>query len=163
MKVLFSHSVYFLYKKGTAKLLTALFHAQALISKSFIRYGLPLFSVQCEWALGQRIHVISGIMQSLRASTPSSLAALRAARVWIGRIADFNLAVEKHVRVFADVLEGFQAETLRLQIRTGVELQSIIHFATEKKSKIVKIKPESFLPPFLLLFVFPFWANLESS
>ena len=75
-------------------------------------------------------------MQSLRASPSSSLATLRAAGIWIGRVADFNLAVEKHVRVFADVLEGFQAETLRLRIRTGVELQSIIDFASKKKNKL---------------------------
>lgn len=81
----------------------------------------PLFSVQCEWALGQSIHVIYVVRESVSASSLSFNAALFTPGGWIGCVADFNLAVEEDVRVLADLLEGLQAETLSLRVRAGME------------------------------------------
>ena len=112
-------------------------HAHALIRfASLICLCISLLSVQCERALGQRIHVISSIRKSLQASPFSTQAALRASGVWICFVADFYSAVEKNERLLADILEGFQAETLRLWVRTGVERQCIVNFASVKKNTI---------------------------
>ena len=81
----------------------------------------PLFSVQCERALSQSIHVIHVVGESLSASSLSFNAALFTPGGWIGCVADFNLAVKEDVRMIADILEGFQAKTLSLPVWTGME------------------------------------------
>ena len=82
----------------------------------------PLFSVQCERALGQSIHVIHVVGESLTASSLSFNAALFTPGGWIGCVADFNLAVEEDVRVPSDILERLQAKTLSLRVWAGMEL-----------------------------------------
>ena len=81
----------------------------------------PLFSVQCERTLGQRIHVIYVVRESLSTSSLSFNAALFTPRGWISYVANFNLAVEEDLRVFADILEGFQTKTLSLRVWVGME------------------------------------------
>lgn len=75
-------------------------------------------------------------MKCLGASPPSAHAAFLASGVWIPGIADFHVTVEKHVRVLADILEGFEAETLRSRVRAGVELQCVVDCASAKKSEL---------------------------
>ena len=87
--------------------------------------------------MGQRIHVfLLSFRKSFLAPTRTFYAASSAPGEGIPSVADFNAAVKKHVRMFADILEGFQAEKLSLVVRLLVELQGFIHCAPENKTLI---------------------------
>ena len=104
--------------------LTLACHARALIG--FIRLRLPLLSVQRERTLGKSIDIILTFRKRLQASPPSRHASLSASRVRISGVADHDFAVEKHIRVVVDILEGFQAKPLTLVARAGMELQRVV-------------------------------------
>ena len=102
-------------------------HTHALIwVNRFIRFGLSLLAVQCERTLGKSIGIIRTFRKRLHAPPPSRHAALRASRVRIRGVADHDLAVEKHIRVLVDILEGFQAKPLTLVATAFMELQCVV-------------------------------------
>ena len=119
------------------EILTTLCLTHALIwHNGFIRHSdLSLLSVQCEWALGQRIDVTRGIWKCLHATFWSWLASQCAPRVRVCCIANFNFAVYENIWVLSKKLEGLSAPALRVSVGRRKKAYSIVNSASIKRKK----------------------------
>ena len=90
------------------------------------RFHLSVLAVQCDRTLGQSVFVTRVVMKNPLASSSSLYAASSTSWGRICGVTDLDLAMEKHKRVVADVLESFKAPALRLAVGAVMELKCVI-------------------------------------
>lgn len=91
-----------------------------------------VFLFQHERALGKRIHVTEILSSGMDVTFTSFLTEAHAFGVWVRDIANSHVTVHEDEGVFADELETFQTESLRMMIGRVI-FKCLVRFAAKQK------------------------------
>ena len=95
--------------------LTTLVHSTVTLFLSFL-------TCQVEWALGQRVYIISHVIAHFTSSSATWWTLFNTLRAWVTRIAYDHVTLNKHEWVISNELEGFHAKTAATDWRSRMVL-----------------------------------------